>query len=300
MPLVRSISGGADRFASPAAVLGLIGRATGHLSAKRRPSDEVRRAAVAAASAIAEIVREVQPQFGSELWAVEVPHDISEIGRRAGGSSAEIDSAISLLLDTGCLIAVTAGPDRRLRLSEETFAEHPALARVSWEAVREHLGRVGASLMPAQAVLREIGVLSGNRLDTDTGPWVEISLPRLMEGTLFRRTAVSKALAELETAGLVGRSARAGREHGCQLLPAAFGRGDILPRVPDPAPRSSTPQPVATPQAPVVSAPAPSASTPAVTLRFAGSEVHIHGGLACDVRPGPDGVPVLEIRPASS
>lgn len=295
-PQIHPISGGADQFASPSAVLHLIGRATGHLSAKRRPSDAVRRSGVAAVSAIAEIVREVEIQFGSEPWTVEIPHDLSEISRRAGGSTAEMEEALALLQDTGCVISVASGGERRLRLSEDLFGEHPTLARIHWEAARTLLERVGGSQMPALAVLREIGLWSGNRTQGDTGPWVEVSLPRLMDSTLFRRTAVSKALAELDRGGLIGRALRAGREHACRLLPAAFGTGDLA----EPA-QEAPPGPAVMPLAP--DAPSPQAipvqngDAPAVTLRFGGSEVRIHGGVTCDVRPGPDGVPVLEIRP---
>lgn len=295
-PQIHPISGGADQFASPSAVLHAIGRVTGHLSAKRRPSDAVRRAAVAAVSAIGEIARDVEAQFGSELWEVEIPHDAPEIGRRAGGSAGEMEEAIALLQDTGCLISITAGGERRLRLSKEVFGEHPTLARIGWETARTLLDGVNASGMPALAVLREIGVCSGNRTKGDTGPWVEVSLPRLMDSTLFRRTAVSKALADLEHARLIGRALRAGREHGCRLLPAAFGDADLAPRLPVApvaAPAVSLPRGVPSQDAAAV----PGGDSPTVTLRFGGSEVRIHGGVTCDVRPGPNGVPVVEIRP---
>jgi hypothetical protein len=280
-------------------VLHIVGRATGYLSAKRRPSDALRRAAVAAISAIAEIVREVDAPFGAEPWKVEVPHDPPEIGRRAGGSAGEMEEAIALLQATGCLVSVVAGGERRLRLDEEVFGEHPTLARIHWETARSLLSGVHASTMPALAVFRELGVWSGNRTQGETGPWVEVSLPRLMDGTLFRRTAVSKALAELEQAGLLGRALRAGREHGCRLLPAAFGAArPVAPPEKSAVPVPAAPLPGSVPSA--GAAAVPGGDSPAVTLRFGGSEVRIHGGVTCDVRPGPDGVPVLEIRPTSA
>lgn len=295
-PQIHPISGGADQFASPEGVLQAIGRATGHLSAKRRPSDAVRRTAIATVSALTEIIREVDAPFGSELWKMEVPHDPVEIGRRTGGSVAEVEGAIALLQDTGCLVSITALGKRHLRLSEELFSEQPTLARINWEMARTCLDRVGGSRMPALAVLRELGVWSGNHGQADTGPWVEVSLPRLMDRTLFRRTAVSRALAELERARLIGRALRAGREHSCQLLPAAFGNADLAEEAAEAVPIAEhVSQDVSSSR----SAAVPSPDSPAVTLRFGMSEVRIHGGVTCEVRPGIDGVPVLEIRPTT-
>ena len=294
-PLIHPISGGADHWASPAAVLEMIGRATGHLSAKRRPSDAARRAAVAVAAALTEIIRDIDAPFGTELWTVEVPHDPAELCRRSGASSTELEEAIALLQDTGCLVRISAGGNRHLRLSAELFAEHPTLARIHWETARSLLDRVGGSRMPALAVLREVAVWSGGRGQGEVGPWVEVSLSRLMDSTLFRRTAVSRALAELERAGLIGRALRAGREHAGQLLPAAFGSADPAEAVSTPPPSSSR-EPVLT----AVSAPSAGAvagaNSPTVTLRFGESEIRIHGGMVCEVRSGADGVPILEIR----
>jgi hypothetical protein len=283
-----------DLFASSAAVLQAIGHATGHLPARRRPSDAVRRSAVAVVFVLAEQVAEAHPDFGGEPWTVELPYDPAELVRRTGAPAAEVEEALVLLHDVGCLVSVESGRERRLRLSEALFEDQPAPARLHWQAARQRLERAGASLAPALAVLREIAAATGARIGPDGGPPVEISLPRLMDAALFRRTAVSRALADLERSGLIGRAPRAGREHSCRLLPAAFSPAEPLPEPLDSSPPLSFPAAPPPSHSPVL----PDATMQAVvSLRFGGSEVRLRDGLACDVHLGADGVPVLEIRP---
>lgn len=292
-PLIHSISGGADRCASPAAALRLIGQSTGHLPAKRRPSDAERRAAAAVVAALGELIRE-QWNSGEDPWQAEVPESAAELARRTGASENEVAAALRLLTDSHVVASVFAAGQRRLRLSQEVFEEYPALAQVDGGSVRRQLDMSGASVAPALAVLRELAIASGGHRDTARpGPWIEVSLAGLSEATLFKRTAVSRALADLDKAGLVERATRSGRQHSYRLLPSVFG-GQVEP-VPGPAagvpasdpipsPRSTAPNPVAIP-----------APGPGVVIEIGGARLWIGPGIECGVELDPNGAPVLRV-----
>lgn len=286
--LIRSISGGADRCASPAAALRLIGQSTGHLPAKKRPSDADRRVAAAVVAALGEMVRE-QWDAQEESWRIEVPESATDLVRRTGASESEISAALRLLAETNVVASVLAAGQRWLRLSEEAFEEVPALARMDGEAVRRRLESADASVAPALAVIRELAVASGGYTDaTQPGPWIEASLARLSEVTFFKRTAISKGLSDLEAARLIERSVRSGRQHSYRLLPQIFGADVPEPSAP---PRATVPVEIHLPQS--TTRVPPASATPGLIVEIGGVRLRIAPGIQCSLELDATGTPVL-------
>jgi hypothetical protein len=293
-PLIRSISGGVDRCASAAAALRLIGQATGHLPAKRRPSDADRRVAAAVVAALGEMIRE-RWDSQEEPWRVEIPESTADLVRRTGASENEVCAGLRLLMESDVVASVQAAGQRRLRLSQETFEEVPALARMDGGAVRRQLDSIGASVAPALAVIRELAVVSGGHTDTSQpGPWIEASLAHLSEATFFKRTAVSKALSDLESAGLIQRSARSGKLHSYRLLPTVSG-AEAQP-LPTRAP-SSDPSRVPAHAAPRVPPPGLASDDTGVTVEVGGARIHVAAGVECRLEVDGQGLPVLRVGP---
>ena len=225
-PRVLSISSGGDLVASVPAVLGAIHHAAGPLAPRklpRKPTPADMRNAAAVALGISELVRESEVHAGEAPWTVEVPEDPAELSRRAGTSLDETEDAVRLLFAAEVVSRVESTGAARLRLAEAMFAEEPVLAQLAWEDVRHRLSAVGASLLPALAVARELA-RSTRLVDPEEGSsWASLTLARLTERTLFQRTAVSTAVSALEQAGVIERGQRRGQEGQYRLLPNAFG-----------------------------------------------------------------------------
>ena len=295
-PLIHSISGGADRCASPSAVLRLIGQSTGHFPAKRRPSDTDRRTAATVAAALGEVIRE-QWDAQDEPWRTEVPESLADLARRAGASENEVTAALRLLADADVLAAVMVGGQRRLRLCEEAFEEAPALARMDGDVVRDRLDAVRASVAPALAVLRELALASRGVRDVgQPGPWIQASLARLSEATFFKRTSVSKALSELEAARLVERSARSGKQHSYRLLPSVFG-GDV-PELSGALPTDDSrgDGSLAAPGTAATRDPAADLAASGVIVEIGSTRIRVGAGLECSVSLDPSGIPLLRVE----
>lgn len=254
-----------------------------------------------AAAVVAALGEQVREQWGGEEepWRAEVPESVAGLAERTGGSENEVLAALRLLLETNVLASVHAAGRRHLRLGEDAFEELPALARLDGPAVRRRLESVGASVAPALAVVREFAVLSGGYSDvTQPGPWIGASLAHLSETTFFKRTAVSNALRDLDTARLVERSMRAGRQHGYRLLPTAFGAeppAEVEHRTHAPETRASAPAG----EAPVRFAPGLAAPQTGVVLEIGGTRVRVAPGLECALELDSSGTPLLRVVPVS-
>lgn len=286
---VLSISSGAHLVVSVTAVLGAIHHASGPLAPRRLPgkvSPAEMRNAVAVAMAISELIRESElaPREGG--GAIEVPEDPAEISYRAGTSLDETESAIALLFAAEVLARVESNSTARVRFVDGMLAEDPTLAQLAWEAIRARLLAGGASLTPALAVVRELARATRVVEPEDGSSWAHLTLAKLSERTLFQRTALSTAIAALESADVVERGQRRGQEGQYRLLPPAFGAG--APARPSEviAPANETARPTLPPSA--GAAPEASPAPPAEMHRDpAGAGVPIRiGDLPVHVPPG--------------
>jgi DNA-binding transcriptional ArsR family regulator len=144
---------------------------------------------------------------------------VAELARRTGLSRAEVSEGIRVLQETGAL----AVREDRFRLDSDLYCSLPALAAVDWEAVREAVGAGRGRMAPALALLRELARLS-RRAGDGAGEWLQPAVQELVEETLYGRTAVTQALGELLTSGLVAKAEQPSRRGlRVRLTRRAFG-----------------------------------------------------------------------------
>lgn len=284
---VLSISSGVNLAVSVTAVLGAIHHASGPLATRklpRKPAASDMRNAVAVAVAISELVRESEVAPRGPAGAVEILEDPAEFSRRAGTSLDETEEAISLLFAAEVLARVESTSAARVRFVDGMLAEEPTLAQLAWEEVRTRLRAVGASVVPALAVVRELARTT-RMLEPENGSsWAHLSLTRIAERTLFQRTALSTAIAGLESAGVIERGQRRGQEGQYRLLPSAFGAEWPLPsEVGHSSQTIPAPSPAGAPHTATVPAAGP-APSPGMA---AGAAIAMQvGGVPFEVPPG--------------
>jgi len=162
------------------------------------------RAAVGVCFWVMERARSVE--HGGRLWwqrAVAVP--ASRIAAEMGVGAAEVVGGLAAL---GAAEVLVPGDHDRMCLQAEVLCEHPALAAIQWGAVRKAIRAHGGRLGPALAVLREVVRLGPSER---RGGGAVLRLTELVEATLYGRSAVSQALAELEVVGMLERLESGGR-----------------------------------------------------------------------------------------
>ena len=191
-----------------------------------RPSAADVRSAVGVAAAIVE--RAMRSRWGDAAsgswpsWRTAVPEDLGDLGVRTGLAALEVRAALELLAAAGAIVR-HSGAEASVRVSDDVMAPAPAAAQLDWDACRERLARVGGSLPPALAVLRELACEAGAIADPAEAPSVRASVRDLEDRTAFGRSTVAEALGALERAGLLAVAVRAGRTTRFTLRPAAFG-----------------------------------------------------------------------------
>ena len=217
-----SVSGGHDGFVALDALGERVARWAAPLPRTRQPDDAERRAAAAVACALSESLRERTDLGGREAAARAMPEDVDALAAASGLTRAQARAAIATLVACGAAERISTGGRGQLRLVSDVVTEAPALARIAWPRVRERLRAAGASVLPAQAVLRALARQTGAVPAGTAAPVVSCTQESLAHETLLGRTAVVTALAALVRAEVIARAARRGTWTECQLLPAAF------------------------------------------------------------------------------
>jgi hypothetical protein len=274
-----SLSAERDRFVSPDALRDAVARWAAPLPRSRQPDDARRRAAVAVACALSELLQASRAAAVGAPSDARVPEDVTDLADRAGLSAAQAGDALAMLASSGCVERVVAAGSARLRLADAVEGEQPALARIAWPALRARLRACGVSVLPAQAVLRAIARQGGAVPPGSAAPVVACTQDSLASESLLGRTAVVSALRGLADAGLIERSARRGTWTECRLLPAVFD--PAAPAAPPhgvPAPGPSSAPSIAHPRS--SSGDAPGAVRPA-----AGMTLEV-GGVRLPLAPG--------------
>jgi hypothetical protein len=212
-----SLSAERDRFVSPDALRDAIARWAAPLPRTRQPDDARRRAAVAVACALSELLQAARAAAIGAEGVDAVPENLAELADRAGLGAAQAADALALLLAAGCVERVVEAGAARVGLAGMVVGEEPALARVAWAGVRARLRAAGASVLPAQAVLRAIALQGGAVPAGGVAPVVACTQESLAAASLLGRTAVVSALRALADAALIERSARRGTWTECRL-----------------------------------------------------------------------------------
>lgn len=237
-------------WVSPDAVRQAIGAwaATARVG-RARPATELVRTSVGVACAIAELA-------AADLWDADtlplrargdvragdagrdaltrpVVYDPSRLGELSGASTRDVDRALDVLRQAG-VVSQPQGARGALVLGVDYVAAAPAVAAITWPAVRERLLLVAAPVAAPCAVLRALAErlgavdLSGR---ADKLPSVRVSVRELELVTEFRRSTVGEAIASLGRARLLDADARAGHTGRFVIRPAAFGLPDDEPFV---------------------------------------------------------------------
>lgn len=237
-------------WVSPDAVRQAIGAwaATARVG-RARPATELVRTSVGVACAIAELAAaepwdadtlplraraDVRAEdAGRDALTRAVAYDPSRLGELSGASMRDVDRALDVLRQAG-VVSQTQGVRGALVLGADYVAVAPAVAAITWSAVRERLSFVAAPIAAPCAVLRALAErlgavdLSGG---TDTLPSVRVSVRELELVTEFRRSTVGEAIASLGRARLLDADARAGHTGRFVIRPVAFGLPDDEPWV---------------------------------------------------------------------
>lgn len=125
----------------------------------------------------------------------------AELARRTGLTGVEAGSAVRVLREAKLIAEADIEA-----LDPDLLCALPVLSGLAWDRCRDEIESAGGRLAPGLAVLRAIARLSrpGKR---DGGEWVQPSVQDLADETMYGRTAVTHALADLEAAGLLLRAA---------------------------------------------------------------------------------------------
>jgi hypothetical protein len=216
---------------SPATVLPLRG-GQAHVPAARlvavalARAGEIDRGLLRNAIAVVETLAE-QGRAGTESerywWERPVIASVTSIASRAGLLAGEVDGALGLLVETAVLSGTATDG---WRISREVLCEEPSLAGLDWITIRQRLAAARARTAPVLAVLRELVRIAS------AGEWeapLAVRIGELCESSLYGRSAVTSALADLENARLVERTSGTTRQ-GVQLrLQAAVWGKETVP-----------------------------------------------------------------------
>jgi hypothetical protein len=169
------------------------------------PAEAVR-GAVAVAWWVMERARSAAPG-GRFWWDTGVEPDVPFLVHAMGIPAAEARAGFAALAAAGLLLPAPPGG---VRLDPDALVEHAALASIDWDAVRAALRTGGARIGPALAVLREVA----RRLpDGERDALARLSLEGLREETLYGKSAVAGAVAELLARDLLRRPPGAERQY---------------------------------------------------------------------------------------
>jgi len=226
-PAAGSLVADAEHWLSSAAVRQALGAwAYTRAAGEARPNSADVRSALGVASAIVE--RAMRSPWGNATggveptWRIAVPEDLGDLRARTGLAMREVSAALELLAAAGVIVR-QSGSEASLRVSDDVMAPAPATAQLDWNACRDRLARVGGSLPPALATLREVAYAASTIANPGQTSSVRASVRDLEDQTAFGRSTVAEALGALEHAGLLEVAVRAGRTTRFTLRPAAFG-----------------------------------------------------------------------------
>lgn len=212
-------------------------RVRGRLEGEPR---EVVRAAVAVAVALAERPEDEPAAEVWRGWSAPAVVEPALLAERTGLSPTEVESALAALGAAGVLRR-EAGAAERATLDPEILAELPSLARAPWPTVRDRLRARGGGWAVPLALYQELTLQGGAASADSPGRWVQCSVATLADAMGYGRTAITQALAALDEAGLLERSAQPARRALRLRLrpvapapsPAATGRaGDAAAEAP--------------------------------------------------------------------
>ena len=234
----------ADLWVSAAAVRQGIGAwAYTRAGGAPHPGDELVRAAVGVACALAECAAE--SAAGADApWAEDgaesggpltrpVAYEPARLAELAGVTVRDVDRALELLQGAGVVRQSQAGAVPRVALDAGVLAPLPVAARVDWAAVRARLAGAGSVVGAPTAVLRALAERMGAVDVAGVGggelPLVRASVRDLEDATRFGRSTVSEAVAALVRARVLDADTRAGHTGRFVVRPAAFGLPDEAP-----------------------------------------------------------------------
>lgn len=213
----------------------------------------------------------------------------AELARRTGMTSIEVGGALRTLREAKLLGG--AGAEA---LDPDLLCALPVLSGLVWERCREEIEDSGGRVAPALAVLRVVARMSrpGKR---DGGDWVQASVQDLAEETMYGRTAVTHALADLEAAGLLVRAAQPPRR-GVRVRVSGWALGSDRPL---PA-RTSVAGSHRRRESPYVGG---SPAGEGVVVEVGGARVTVPPGSRLQLAPGvdyrleigPDGAPMIRV-----
>jgi DNA-binding transcriptional ArsR family regulator len=146
---------------------------------------------------------------------------VAQLATETGLTAGEVASALRALREAALLVPREGG----IRPEPDLFCTLPVLAGLDREYCREALERISGRVSPALAVLVAVARVSAAGRDGG-GEWVQLSVQELAEETLYGRTAVTQAMGELASAGLLLRAEQPPRRGlRVRVAPRAMGQG---------------------------------------------------------------------------
>lgn len=235
------------------------------------------RAAVAFFAEACDLARE---KHGAESrwWTMPTGLQVERVAEGALLGLADAELALRDLEDAGLLVSAEQGH----RIDAEALCECVALASFDLAAARRRILEQGRYPGPATAVLRELLRLA------DAAGIARVTIPRLIDASLYGRTRLSQSLAALESAGLLDRSDLPSRMVQFRLLdPSALA---ALPPAP---PQRSTREPSVAPGVAGVRMRLPTG----VPLEIGGVPLEVSPGIVPELERASDGRYYLWLGP---
>jgi len=313
-----------DQWVSGAAVRQAVGAwAYTRPGAAPHPGDDLVRAAVAVACAVAECAAAAE-RSSAEAWRAgaradagggdggltrPVAYEPARLADLAGLAPRDVERALELLQGAGVVRRTQDAAGAHLALDAGVLAPLPAVARVDWPGVRRRLGAIGAGVGAPTAVLRALAERVGAVDLSPEGPSggdvppVRASVRDLEDATRFGRSTVSDAVAALVRARVLDADTRAGHTGRFVVRPAAFGLPDEEPAVDGatgsairptpghayPPAEPARPAPAGPAGVPAVAPTGGAAPTPVLVGTFAGTPIYAPPGTPLVVECDADG-----------
>lgn len=212
----------------PASVLAYLAQWAAPRPVKAHPSDDLRRLALGAATALSEAIQRLETQSGAP-WDRALPIEVSDLALWMGVGVAQAQKGLDWLE----LVGITRRDQRGwVQIDEPLWVSAPVLASIAWDSIRERLQEGRASLAPELALVRALALRTplepSSVRERESSGWCSLSYAELAEATLFKRSAVLNGMAALQAAHILEQEERSGRRGRWRLMPAAFGRGESV------------------------------------------------------------------------
>ena len=215
-----------SHWVTPSGVLTYLAQWAAPRPAKAQPSDDLRRLALGAATALAEAIQRLETQSGAP-WERALPIEASGLALLMGVSPTQAQKGLDWLDRVG----VTRRDSRGwVQVDETVWEPAPVLAAVAWDVIRERLREGRVSLAPELALVRALALQGASGMndarDRENAGWCSISYAELAEITLFKRSAVMQGMAALQAVNILEQDERSGRRARWRLTPAALGQDE--------------------------------------------------------------------------